>query len=105
VLVEPAIFPITVVGTAAAIGSCVWMPLGVGLLYLTRPLLWWLLFVSERGASLGISVSMPDGARGGLATAVVVAGVLVLLHRITRPPDPPAERIGHEDDRDVGGAP
>ncbi|WP_308166616.1 ComEC/Rec2 family competence protein [Nocardia albiluteola] len=97
VLVEPAIYPITVIGTVAAILSCVWMPLAVAALWITRPLLWWLLFVSERGAALGISVSMPDGVRGGCAAAVVVAGLLVLLHRITRPPDLPTDRtVGSE---------
>uniref|UniRef100_UPI001C238BC7 ComEC/Rec2 family competence protein n=1 Tax=Nocardia alni TaxID=2815723 RepID=UPI001C238BC7 len=85
ILVEPVILPVTVIGTLGAIASCVWMPLGVAVLYLTAGPLWWLLFVSEYGASLGISLPLPKGARGGLATAVVVAGLLVLLHRITRP--------------------
>lgn len=92
VLVEVVIGPLTVLGTLGALLSCVWMPLGVQVLSLTYLPLRWLLFVSERGASLGISVSMPDGVRGGLAAAVVVAGLLVPLHRITRPPDPPGDR-------------
>jgi competence protein ComEC len=96
VLVEPAIYPITVIGTLAAILSCVWMPLGVCVLYLTGPLLWWLLFVSGHGASLGISLSLPHGARGAFATGVVAAGCLVLLHRVTRPPGPPGDSAGNQ---------
>ncbi|WP_067890891.1 ComEC/Rec2 family competence protein [Nocardia vaccinii] len=87
-LVEPVIAPITVVGAIGAVLSCTWLPAGVLVLRLTGPPLWWLLFVAERGASLGISVSLPDGPRGGFATAILVAGLLVLLHRVTRPADP-----------------
>ncbi|WP_245717873.1 ComEC/Rec2 family competence protein [Nocardia miyunensis] len=87
-LVEPVIAPITVVGTLGAMLSCAWLPAGVLVLRLTGPPLWWLLFVAERGASLGFSVSLPDGPRGGFAAAILVAGLLVLFHRITRPADP-----------------
>ncbi|WP_319945101.1 ComEC/Rec2 family competence protein [Nocardia macrotermitis] len=86
-LVEPVIAPITVVGALGALLSCVWLPAGVLVLRLTGPPLWWLLSVAEHGAALGISVDLPDGPRGGFATAIVVAGLLILLHRITRPAD------------------
>jgi competence protein ComEC len=84
-LVEPVIAPITVIGTIGALLSCVWLPAAVLILRLTGPPLWWLLFVAEHGAALGISVAIPDGPRGGAATAILVAGLLVLFHRITRP--------------------
>ncbi len=87
-LVEPVIAPITVIGALGAVLSCAWLPAGVLVLRLTGPPLWWLLFVAEHGASLGISVSLPDGPRGGFALAILVGGLLILFHRITRPSDP-----------------
>jgi competence protein ComEC len=87
VLVEPVIAPITVAGTVGAILSCVWMPAAQVVLYLTGPPLWWLLFISGRGASLGISLSVPDGVGGGVSAAAVVAVLIAVFARSVPGPD------------------
>ncbi|ATL66579.1 ComEC/Rec2 family competence protein [Nocardia terpenica] len=88
VLVEPVIAPLTILGTLAAILCCPYPPAADAVLWLTGPPLRWLLFVSERGASLNISLSVPSGLTGGLAVASVVAVLLALFAREVRsPPD------------------
>jgi competence protein ComEC len=91
VLVEPVIAPITVAGTVGAILSCFWMPAAELVLRLTGPPLWWLLFVSEHGASWGASLTVPGGVRGGLAAAAVVAVVIAAFGRRARPDHPEPE--------------
>lgn len=66
------------------------------MLNLAEPPLWWLLFVAERGAALGISLPMPAGATGAaLAGALIGCGVAVLArlgsrrHRTHAGPAPP----------------
>ncbi|WP_324192796.1 ComEC/Rec2 family competence protein [Nocardia transvalensis] len=81
VLVEPVIAPITVLGVIGAVLSCVWMPGAEAVLWLTGPLLWWLLQVAEKGAALDISLSIPDGLGPGLAAAAIVTAVVAAVAR------------------------
>ncbi|MFG3522995.1 ComEC/Rec2 family competence protein [Nocardia nova] len=102
VLVEPVVAPITLLGVGAAALSCCWQPAAIVVLNLAEPPLWWLLFVAERGAALGISLPMPAGAAGAaLAGALIGCGVAVLARlgsRRTRthagPSPPPAPGDG-----------
>ncbi|WP_244976031.1 ComEC/Rec2 family competence protein [Nocardia huaxiensis] len=79
VLVEPVVAPITVLGAAGALLSCVWSPLAEWELHCTAPLLWWLLTVSDRAAALGASAVLPSGVRSGVAAAAVCAVLIALL--------------------------
>ncbi|MCX4097480.1 ComEC/Rec2 family competence protein [Nocardia sp. alder85J] len=101
VLVEPAIAPITILGTLAAVTSCVCPPLADLLLRLTILPLRWLLSVSEHGASLGVSLSVPNGVRGGIAAGAVVVVVIAVLVHVTRGVPASGESTAH--DRDPGG--
>ncbi|MEV5648544.1 ComEC/Rec2 family competence protein [Nocardia sp. NPDC052254] len=79
VLVEPVVAPITLLGVAAAVLSCVWQPAAVWVLHLAELPMWWLLAVAEHAAGLGISLTMPAGAGGAaLAATVLAAGVAVV---------------------------
>ncbi|WP_280269275.1 ComEC/Rec2 family competence protein [Nocardia wallacei] len=91
VLVEPVIVPITILGTVGAVLALLWMPAAVLVLTLTAPLLWWLLFVAERGAAAGLSVTVPSGVPGALLVATAALLIIAALHRITRTttPEPP----------------
>lgn len=101
VLVEPVVAPITLLGVGAAALSCCWQPAAIVVLNLAEPPLWWLLFVAERGAALGISLPMPAGATGAaLAGALIGCGVAVLARlgsRRTRTHAGPAPPPGQGD--------
>ncbi|WP_194819097.1 ComEC/Rec2 family competence protein [Nocardia sp. XZ_19_385] len=89
VLVAPVIAPITVLGAAAAVLSCIWAPPAELLLRCAAPPVWWLLSVAERAASLpGATVAVPGGVVGGVVAAVLVAIAVwalrsAMLRRIT----------------------
>ncbi|MQY26543.1 ComEC/Rec2 family competence protein [Nocardia aurantia] len=98
VLVEPVVAPITILGTLAAVTAGIYPPLADLLLRLTILPLRWLLSVSEHGASLGVSLSVPDGVRGGVTVAIVATALVALLIRLShRAP------MTHAPDRDPGG--
>ncbi|WP_068032646.1 ComEC/Rec2 family competence protein, partial [Nocardia mexicana] len=85
VLVEPVIAPITILGTIAAVLSCVWAPAAVTVLHLTQPMLWWLLTVAERLAALDASLTVPGGIPGVSIVVSVMAVAVLVLWRLTRP--------------------
>ncbi|MEV6274974.1 ComEC/Rec2 family competence protein [Nocardia sp. NPDC051832] len=80
VLVAPVIAPITVLGAAGAVLSCLWALPAELVLRGTAPPVWWLLSVAERAASLpGAMVAVPGGIAGGVVAAVLVASAVWAL--------------------------
>ncbi|GAA5068684.1 ComEC/Rec2 family competence protein [Nocardia callitridis] len=80
VLVAPVVAPITVIGAAGAVLSCLWQPLAEVILRCAAPPMWWVLFVAEHAAGVpGATVAVPGGLGGGLlACLLVVLGIAVL---------------------------
>ncbi|MDR7168491.1 competence protein ComEC [Nocardia kruczakiae] len=94
VLVEPVVAPITLLGVGAAALSCCWQPAAVWVLNLAEPPMWWLLFVAEHAAALGISLPLPAGVRGAALAGALIGGGVAVLGRLgtrrTRTPAGPA---------------
>ncbi|WP_245552210.1 ComEC/Rec2 family competence protein [Nocardia aobensis] len=94
VLVEPVVAPITLLGVGAAALSCCWQPAAIWVLNLAEPPMWWLLFVAEHAAALGISLPMPAGVWGAVLAGALIGGGVAVLGRVgarhTRTPAGPA---------------
>ncbi|MEV6430575.1 ComEC/Rec2 family competence protein [Nocardia sp. NPDC051463] len=74
VLVAPVVAPITVLGAAGAVLSCIWQLPAEVVLRCAGPPMWWLLMIAERAAGIpGATIDMPGGLCGGSITAAVVA--------------------------------
>ncbi|WP_241387042.1 DNA internalization-related competence protein ComEC/Rec2 [Rhodococcus sp. CH91] len=74
VLVAPVLAPLTVLGSLVAVAATVLPWAGEVLARGTDPMLWWLITVADRAASLpSAELEVPDGPRGALITAVLVA--------------------------------
>lgn len=79
-VVAPVIGIITVLGAVVALSSVVSHPVAVVLAWTVRPPLWWLLYVSDRAASVpGASVAVPSGPVGALVVVGATVIVMVLL--------------------------
>ncbi|UTM35746.1 DNA internalization-related competence protein ComEC/Rec2 [Rhodococcus pyridinivorans] len=74
VLVAPVLAPLTVLGSLVALGASVVPWVGEVLARGTGPLLWWLIAVADRAASLpSAELEVPDGPVGAVVAAVLVA--------------------------------
>lgn len=73
-LAEPVVAPVTVLGVLAALGSVIWLPIGVVFAQLAGWPCRWLVWVADYFGSLpGASVPWPAGVAGGLSLASVTA--------------------------------
>ncbi|MFQ6396751.1 ComEC/Rec2 family competence protein [Nocardia sp. KC 131] len=84
VLVAPVVAPITVIGAAGAVLSCIWHLPAELLLRCVGPPMWWLLMVAERAAELpGAAIEVRGGLLGGSITAAIVATIVWSLRSAT----------------------
>lgn len=86
VLVAPVIPPLTVLGSLIAVCGVVWLPAAELLARGTAPMLWWLLEVAERSASLPTAeFAVPAGVGGAaIVVAGIVGGAVVVRNRRLR---------------------
>ena len=80
VLVAAIVAPVTILGAVGALVSVVCQPLAVVVLWLTKPLMAWLLAVTHSAASFGTSnIEVEPSIQNAVAAAVGVALLLVVL--------------------------
>ncbi|MEU5843283.1 DNA internalization-related competence protein ComEC/Rec2 [Rhodococcus sp. NPDC047139] len=86
VLVAPVLAPLTVLGSLVAVAASVLPWAGEVLARGTGPLLWWLITVADRAASLpSAELEVPDGPTGALVAAGLVGAAWSLArHRRSR---------------------
>ncbi|WP_238072559.1 ComEC/Rec2 family competence protein, partial [Rhodococcus zopfii] len=83
VAVAPVLPPLTVLGSLIVVCGAVWPPAAELLARGAAPMLWWLLEVAERSASLPTAeLAVPAGAAGAVSVvAAIVCGWVVVRHR------------------------
>ncbi|MGV9746570.1 ComEC/Rec2 family competence protein [Rhodococcus zopfii] len=86
VAVAPVLPPLTVLGSLIVVCGAVWPPAAELLARGAAPMLWWLLEVAERSASLPTAeLAVPTGAAGAVSVvAAIVCGWVVVRHRRLR---------------------